>query len=142
MANIKHNLIIKSSAQHVYNMIASEDGLRSWWTTQVTAEPKEGFINHFKFGEEYFNKMKVLLLKPNEEIVWDCVDGDKEWIGTKVAFVLNEQDGQTRLSFSHLNWQDETEFFASCTYQWGRFLTTLKDVCETGKGQLFNVQAK
>ncbi len=137
MANIRHNLTIKASAEQVFYAITSEKGLRGWWTNSVTAKPEEGHINSFKFGDKYFNKMKITTLNSPIEVVWECVDGDKEWIGTNLSFEMNEKEGTTLLKFSHLNWAGETEFFGFCSHHWGRYLDSLKSLCETGNGQPF-----
>jgi len=138
MANIRHNLIINASAKKVYDAITSEQGLKGWWTNDVTAKPEEGYINHFKFSDEYFNKMKILTLNAPFEVQWECVDGDKEWVGTNLSFELNEKEEITTLRFSHLNWQNESEFFGFCSHHWGRYLDSLKSFCETGNGQPYS----
>jgi len=103
MANIRQNLTIKASVKQVYDAITLEDGLKGWWTHDASAKPQERNINHFKFGDKYFNKMKISKLNSPNGIYWECVDGDKEWIGTKLSFELEEKNGITLLKFSHLN---------------------------------------
>jgi hypothetical protein len=63
------------------------------------------------------------------------VDGADSWIGTRVVFRLDEQMNETRLHFVHGGWRTETIYMASCNYQWGVHLTSLKQYCETGQGQ-------
>lgn len=128
---------MKLLLKKVYDAITLEQGLEGWWTTDATAKPEIGHINHFKFGPEYFNKMKVLDLKPTTFVAWECVDGNREWIGTKLTFELEDRDGATFLKFSHLNWKAESEFFGFCNHHWGRYLDSLKSLCETGKGRPF-----
>lgn len=137
MANIRHNLTIEVQAKIVYDAITTQEGLLGWWTTNALAKPEVGHINHFQFGDQYFNKMKNLKLKKPDLVSWECIDGDQEWIGTKLLFELEERDNNTFLKFSHLNWADESEFFGFCSHNWGRFLDSLKSFCETGKGQPF-----
>ncbi len=137
MSNIRHNLTIAATIKEVYDAITLEKGLKGWWTNECSAKSEEGNINHFIFGEEYFNKMKILKLNSPKEIYWECLDGDKEWVGTKISFELKEKDNMTFLKFSHLGWEDESEFFGFCNHHWGRFLDSLKSLCETGKGQPF-----
>ncbi len=79
--------------------------------------------------------MKVAELNYPNHITWECVDGDKEWIGTKLTFKLEVNEGNTYLKFSHLNWAEESEFFGFCNHHWGRFLDSFKSLCETGIGQ-------
>jgi len=137
MANIRHNMTIAASATKIFDAVTREEGLKGWWTTDVDARPEEGYVNHFKFGENGFNKMKVSKLQSPNEVYWECVDGDKEWVGTKVSFELEEREDNTFLKFAHLNWAEESEFFGFCNHHWGRFLDSLKSLCETGEGQPF-----
>ncbi|NNL92129.1 MAG: SRPBCC domain-containing protein [Saprospiraceae bacterium] len=134
MANLRHNLVIKATLQEVYKAITTQEGLRGWWTIEATAKPEVGFVNHFSFSEKYFNKMKIVELNPPRFVLWKCLDGDKEWIGTDVRFELEELEGETYLKFSHLNWAHETDYYGVCNFHWGRFMESLKLLCETGQG--------
>jgi uncharacterized protein YndB with AHSA1/START domain len=137
MAQIKHLLVIDTPAEKVYRAVTKQDGLAGWWTTEVKTEPKVNENAEFKFGDVYFCKMKITNLKPNKKVEWECIDGDEEWIGTQITFALSEEDGKTTLSFAHSDWGEMTDFFASCNYNWGWYLTSLKDYCEKGKGKPF-----
>lgn len=138
MPNIRHNLTIEVPIERVYEAITSENGLKGWWTTNTMAKPELGYINHFRFGEEYFNKMKILNLIDSSLIEWECVDGDHEWVGTRLTFELELRDEKTFLKFSHLDWKEESEFFGFCSHHWGRFLDSLKAFCETGQGHPYH----
>jgi len=137
MANIRHNLIIKASIEQVYDAITSEEGLKGWWTEGATAKPVEGYVNHFRFGEEYFNRMEIIKLTAPTTITWKCVDGEKEWIDTELSFELSKRDEDILLKFSHLNWAEESDFYGLCNHHWGRYLDSLKLLCETGLGKPF-----
>ena len=82
--------------------------------------------------------MKILKLKAPVAVHWECVDGDKEWVGTNLSFELNEKEEFTTLRFSHLNWKNESEFFGFCSHHWGRYLDSLKSFCESGNGQPYS----
>jgi len=137
MANIRHHLIIKASNQVVFDAITTQEGLRAWWTNETDAKAEVGYVNHFKFGSEYFNEMKISKLNAPVMIHWDCINGPEEWIGTKLSFELENKDGDTFLRFAHMDWAAETDFYGSCNYHWGYYLESLKSLCETGKGQPF-----
>ncbi len=137
MGNIRHNFLIKSSTQNVYNAITTEKGLSSWWTNNTIAKPEIGFVNQFQFGPAHCKKIKVLELDHLNKVTWQLVEGDEQWIGTKIVFQLDEKEGNTFLKFSHINWKEETEYFGICNYHWGKFLDSLKSLCETGEGQPF-----
>ena len=137
MAAIKHLLVINSLPEHIYSAITTKEGVANWWTEQTKIGNKVGDINIFDFGERYHNEMKILNLVPNKQVTWECLEGDKEWIGTKFIFEIEEKDNRSVLKFTHNNWREETDFFASCNYHWGYYMRSLKLYCETGKGNPF-----
>jgi uncharacterized protein YndB with AHSA1/START domain len=136
MADIKHYVTIKSPAEKVYRDITEQEGLAGWWTRELKAKPEVGFIDEFHFGQkDYENiKMKVTRLDTNKRVDWVCLDGDPQWIGTNVSFELEEKDGNTGLLFTHGNWKEATLFFASCSYNWGFYMNSLRELCNKGKG--------
>lgn len=102
----------------------------------------EGGFAEFKFGDRYHNKMNIVKLIPNKIVEWECIEGDNEWIGTNFVFDLEEKDGDTILRFTHDNWKEETDFFASCNYHWGYYMQSLKQYCESGSGTPFLDKSK
>jgi hypothetical protein len=68
-----------------------------------------------------FFGMKILALQPATHVLWQVVDGLKEWIGTNV-------------SWEHQGWKEPVEFMHHCSTKWGIFLMSLKSLAETGKG--------
>jgi uncharacterized protein YndB with AHSA1/START domain len=137
MTAIKHLLVIKSSPEKIYSAITTNEGTAKWWTEQSEIGNKVGDINIFDFGDRYHNEMIILNLIPNKKVEWECLVGDKEWIGTKLIFEIEEKDKNSVLKFTHVNWREETDFFASCNYHWGYYMRSLKQFCETGKGNPF-----
>ena len=137
MAAIKHLLIIKSPAEKIYSAITSKEGIINWWTPQTEIGDKTGDKNIFDFGTRYHNEMKIINLVYNKRVEWECIEGDKGWIGTTFVFEIQEKDNVSELKFTHGNWKEETDFFASCNFQWGYYLNSLKLYCECGKGSPF-----
>jgi uncharacterized protein YndB with AHSA1/START domain len=137
MTAIKHLLVIKSSPEKIYSAITTNEGTAKWWTEQSEIGNKVGDINIFDFGDRYHNEMIIINLIPNKKVEWECLVGDKEWIGTKLIFEIEEKDKNSVLKFTHSNWREETDFFASCNYHWGYYMRSLKLFCETGKGNPF-----
>ena len=138
MPSIKHYLVIKAPGERVYNALSKTEGLCGWWTTEAKSDIHIGGIAEFIFGDHYHNKMEITNLRDNTKVEWKCIEGDKEWIGTTFLFDLEEKDGSTILRFSQNNWKEESDFFASCNYNWGYYLKSLKQYCETGEGTPFN----
>ena len=133
MADIKMKLTIKTAPGKVYNAISTQEGIASWWCKDTIAKPEIGFTNVFTFGK-IRNEFKVKDLKPGKKVDWKVVNSIDEWIGTDVTFDLEEKDGNTILRFAHSDWKAETDLYAACTYDWARFMASLKSLCETGVG--------
>lgn len=138
MCEIKLLLHIHAPKEKVYEAITTIKGLSHWWTTQTTGECKPGSIIHFRFGT-VGNDMKVLSQRACEWLLWECVDGPDDWLGTRISFQLDENGNKakTRVRFEHSGWKNANDFFAACTFTWGRFMESLRQYCQTGKGEAF-----
>ncbi|HEV7230396.1 MAG TPA: SRPBCC domain-containing protein [Bacteroidia bacterium] len=135
MPDIKHQFVIKASPAKVYEAITQIEGLKSWWTAEVTGDERQGGTVRFGFGKEFFNKMKIISMKKDLRLAWQCSDGPPEWIGTRLSFDLEtDKEKNTVVLFSHDGWKEQGSFYASCNYHWGLYLRSLKQYCETGKG--------
>jgi uncharacterized protein YndB with AHSA1/START domain len=133
MTAIRHNLVIKATPEKIYEAITTQEGLSNWWAKQTTAKPEVGFLNIFTFGS-FRNEMMVTSLTSNKKVEWKCINSIEEWIDTTVSFELEGKDGRTILRFTHSGWRALTDTFAGCNYDWARFLTSLKSLCEMGTG--------
>ena len=80
--DIVHRIGIEGSAARVYAALSTPDGLAGWWTEQVSGGPQVGGVLQFRFGNQGGSDMRVVELSPNSRVVWDCVAGAPEWIGT------------------------------------------------------------
>ncbi len=109
MPEILHQLIIDVPPSATFDAITEQKGLSSWWTTDVKAEPTVGSIAEFGFNERavVFDMRIVALDKPNF-IRWHCLAGHPGEFS----------DG----------------ILAQCSYDWARYLTSLKSYLETGTG--------
>ncbi|MDN5200899.1 SRPBCC domain-containing protein [Fulvivirgaceae bacterium BMA10] len=135
MTDIKHLVKIKASPEKVYKAITTQDGLIAWWTPQVEAAPFLGSIAKFGFGSTYYKKMKIKDLAMNKRVEWDCLEAVEEWIGTKIIFTLEKTEAGSTLRFEHNDWEGFSDMFSQCSFDWGRFLMSLKKYCETGEGK-------
>ncbi|MBC8424431.1 SRPBCC domain-containing protein [bacterium] len=135
MPDILHTFTVAAPAAQVYRALTEQAGLASWWTEQTTAENGLGARLIFDFGERYHNTMTVVDLLDAERVAWHIDEAHPEWVGTVITFDL-EADGEvTRLRFGHRDWREATDFFASCNFQWGFYMQSLKSYCETGAGR-------
>ena len=133
MADIRHKLVIKAAPEKVFKAVTTQEGLTNWWCKQTTAKPEVEFVNTFTFGNSPI-EMKVTELTPNKRVAWQSINSTDEWMNTNISFDLEEKDGRTILRFAHSDWRAATDFFDACNYDWGRFMTSLKSLCENGTG--------
>lgn len=134
MEKIEHINYIKAPIANVYEALTTQAGLSAVWTEELLVKPEVGFINEFSFGDNDLTKMKIIELSPNKRILWECVDSDPEWIGTKISFDLTEKNGTTAIVLKHFDWRELTEFYQWCNYNWAMFLLSLKSHCEDNEG--------
>jgi uncharacterized protein YndB with AHSA1/START domain len=137
MASIKHLFHINASKEKVYEAISTINGLSNWWTIKTSGDTKPGGIIQFRFGDFGGPDMKVKEVKPNELVSWECVGGPEGWIGHIFTFHLDTNDNKTRVRFEQSGWIETDDFYASCNFSWGRYMESLRQLCQTGKGVAF-----
>ncbi|MSP20616.1 MAG: hypothetical protein EXQ93_03645 [Alphaproteobacteria bacterium] len=96
--DIVHEIIVNALAETVFDALATERGLKGWWTTNTQSSgSKQGATASFGF---YNKKMTLKMLYDKAErglrLAWACVDGPDVWRGTTVAFDLAAADAGPR----------------------------------------------
>ncbi len=132
--DILHKVGIRSSSQNdVYKALTTLEGLAGWWTNDTRGESTVGGVLQFRFHAGGFD-MEVVELHPDRHVLWQVIDGPKEWIGTRISFDLKQQGDWTIVLFKHRGWKEPVEFMHHCSTKWAVFLLSLKSLLETGKG--------
>jgi uncharacterized protein YndB with AHSA1/START domain len=134
--SIKHLFHIDAPKQKVFEAISTIDGLANWWTAQTSGSTDVNGIIQFRFGE-VGPDMKVTKTLSNESTTWECVASPHGWVGHTFTILLDENDGKTRVRFSHDGWATQDDFYAICSFSWGRYMESLRQYCQTGKGEAF-----
>jgi len=129
MPDILHRVGINVPPEKVFQALTSLEGLRGWWVSDTSGDPKLGGTIDFQFC-----KMKVLAAEPGKRVLWQCVEGPEEWVGTKVQFDLVWKEGQTFILFKHADWKEPVEFMHHCSTKWATFLLSLRDLLESADG--------
>ena len=137
MHSIKHLLHINDSKEKVFEAISTIKGLSEWWTTNTKGDASPGGLIDFNFGEHEGPQMKVVEAVPNEKLTWECASRPAGWIGHVFTFQLDENEGKTRLRFSQDGWAEQDDFYASCSFSWARYMESLRQLCQTGRGEAF-----
>lgn len=138
MADMKHEIWIKSEKEDIYKAFATVEGLKSWWTTDIEHNNEEKTLKFGFYDSKYWMKFKILDTVENKKVKWKCVetdDGSSDWIGTEIEIEVDEIDGNLRVSLVHSNWNEDSRIFAMCNSTWGNLMFSLKDYVEEGEGQ-------
>jgi uncharacterized protein YndB with AHSA1/START domain len=123
-----------ASPQDVYESLSTIDGLKSWWTQDVSGDSAPGGRLEFSFGSpDRVAVMEVVSARPDDNVTWRCVGGPEEWVDTTVTFDLKVQPDETVVLFTHGGWREPVEFMSHCSTKWGYFLLGLKAGLEGGK---------
>ena len=57
--------------------------------------------------------------------------------GNTFTFPLDRNDNKTRVRFYHDGWQSQDDFYATCCFSWERYIESLRQLWQTGKGEAF-----
>lgn len=123
-----------ASLDDVYKALTTVEGLSGWWTSDTRGESKVGAVIQFRFGNNGGFDMKVLELQPGKRVLWQVVEGPKEWVGTKISFDLKQNEDWAIVVFRHADWKEPVDFMYHCSTKWAVFLLSLKALLETGEG--------
>jgi len=135
--SIKHLFHIDAKRSDVFKAISTIEGLSNWWTTDTKGDSNVGGTIQFRFATHGGPDMKVKEVKPGESVTWECLSSPHGWTGHTFSFHLDDNDGKTRVRFSHAGFNEEDDGYAICTFSWGRYMESLRQYCQTGKGEAF-----
>ena len=133
--SIKHLFHINTPIEVVFKALTTIEDLSKWWTTETSGEAHAGGIIQFRFNGSESTDMKVTEFKENEMVSWACVASPWGWKGHHFSFQLDENEGKTRVRFTHGGWEEDGDFYAGCSFSWARYMESLRQLCHTGKGE-------
>ena len=146
--DVRRTLTIDAPRAAVYRALVEPEGLRGWWSTRAEVATAEGGQTRFVWSATDYTTFRVDRLDHLAAIDWTCVDQrdsnlpePDEWVGTTIAFRLEEDEGRTRLVFVHRGLA-ELECGDMCSGGWDFFLRrSLKPLPVRSTGSLHRPQA-
>lgn len=137
MFAISHRVGIEALPERIYKALTTDEGLKQWWTNDITGAGGVGSVIKFRFnggGPDFIVKELIV----NKSVRWEhSGDVPEAWMGTEIYFQLQIDDKQTFVLFTHSNWKESTDFMAHCSTKWAVFLISLKEAVETNQGRPF-----
>ena len=135
MADVLHQVGIKTAPQEVYTALTETTGLKNWWSQHSSIEPQVGSLANVSFYNNAVTfKLRIAELIQGKKVVWAVEGGPPDWADTKIVWTLTKENGQTILHLAHQGFVSTEGNFASVNYNWGWYVTSLKFYLEKGEG--------
>jgi hypothetical protein len=137
----KTSILIDKSRDEVYNAI---NNVRGWWSENVKGNTEvTGSEFLYNYKDIHISKIRITELVPGRKVAWQVLENQfnftrdqNEWKDTKIVFDISENEGQTKLRFTHYGLTPEYECYNVCQDAWGSYIQgSLNDLITTGKGK-------
>ena len=129
---------INSPKEKVFKALTNSNELSKWYTTVVKGEFKLNEIISFEFVNFAEFKFKVIALTQNESVHLKVVESTFDnLLGHIMKYDLDENNGKTRVRFTHDGFEEMDDFYANMNYSSAKYLESLRQYCQTGKGEAF-----
>lgn len=134
------SILVNQTPAEVFMAI---NNARAWWQGEFvgnTDKLNEEFS--YKVAMVHYSKQRVVELKPNSKIVWLVTESDlsfvtqhNEWANTKLVFDISEENGKTKIVFTHVGLIPKFECYGACSGAWqGLIEKSLYSYITTGEG--------
>jgi uncharacterized protein YndB with AHSA1/START domain len=138
MADIHHEIKIRSTPDEVFRALTTTDGLKSWHTAHVEGDGSVGNVWKLEFTGRPTFLWEVTEHIPPKRVAWKCVEGPGDSGRTSASFDLSSmEDGRTLVEFVHSGWPGTHGNYRKCNTYWGILLHHLKQYVETGASSPF-----
>lgn len=148
MSTIRHEIWIDAPIEVVYGLLATPEGMSSWWDKQTVVETPEGEVWEHTPGPEHgVTRMLIVAREKNRLFQWKCISTHKSdvpasaWTDTVMSFELGDRTSsevagqawakkfpmQTVLKFSHEGWDEHSPYLPFCNTSWAAVLQQLTD---------------
>jgi len=121
----------------VHQALATQDGIRSWWSTH-TDGPTDGQLR-VSFPDRPEPFQFTVAREDDTRVDWVTGSFPPWWAGTTIQWDLSDNpDGPgTRLLFHHRGYEPDNPVIPIVTPAWAQIILRLKGYAETGRPQPF-----
>lgn len=130
----------KKSAREVFDAI---NNVRGWWSTSLEGDSQKlNDVFKYEYKTMHDSTQKLIEVVPDKKVMWKVSDSTltfvnkkDEWDGTTVLFEISEDDGSTKVVFTHRGLIPALECFEACSGGWNHYIhKSLVPLINTGKG--------
>lgn len=139
--NYTSTIFVEQSAETAFKAIKK---FGAWWSEEIegnTDKLNETFLYHYK--DVHLSKIKLIEIAPNKKLVYQVLDNEfnfvkdkSEWIATKLIFEISDENGKTKVQFTHEGLVPDYECYYVCQDAWTGYIQgSLQSLITTGKGK-------
>ena len=133
-------LVVDQSPAETFRAVQD---VRGWWSQSIegsTAALDDEFV--FEVKDVHYCRIRLSEVVPDRRIVWlvtysyiAFVKDKDEWTGSQVIFDIAENDGKTKLTFTHKGLAPQAECYDACAPAWTAYMQhSLHQLITTGHG--------
>jgi hypothetical protein len=135
--NFSYSFKTSKSPEDVFDILSDP---KKWWVGlhNESIKGKSKKLNDefsFSAGDgAHFSLQKLIESVPGEKISWQVTESNlsflrkpDEWTGTKIGFVISEENNNTNVVFTHEGLVPKIECYGGCAGAWTKYLEKLKD---------------
>ena len=137
MIPIKLLMHINSTKEKVFKALTESNELTKWYTTVVNGKFELNEIISFEFINFAKFKFKVITIIQNESVYLEIVESEFDNVGHIMKYDLDENDGKIRVRYTYEGFDEMDDSYANMNYSSAKYLESLRQYCQTGKGEAF-----
>lgn len=138
MPDIVFQVDIDADRATVARAVASEAGIRGWWTAKAEVPSAVGGVMKLGFAMAPLPFELRIEERSQERVRWSLAgDFPPHWVNTTIEWRFSDapEDVGTRVDFRHNGWASDEGAYGVSAYTWGKLMTSLKAYAETGTGE-------
>src|SRR5690606_18550952 len=127
LSSFSTSFLTEKSPESAFQAISD---FREWWSEEIegpTNKLEETFYYHYK--DIHLCKLKLTESVKNKRLVYEVLDNHfsftkdpREWKGTRFLFEISEEDGKTKVTFTHEGLTPEHECYDICQESWENYI--------------------
>lgn len=133
MITLFHHVSIHARQSNLFAALSTIAGLKGWYAHKIRGKVVEGGEFFAASAKDEAFSWKVLEIRPDTVIRWECLSGPNDAAGTTVTFtIFPSSDADTCIECQHAGHEDPGWTTPAWDATWAIWLSHLKTFAETG----------
>jgi hypothetical protein len=137
--NFTRTFTVTQTPEEVF---AAINNVRGWWSQEIEGDTdKPGALFAYRYRDVHRCTLKIVEFNSGKKVVWHVLSNyfsfthdATEWTDTKVRFDISRKGDKTDVQFTHEGLVPESECYEACSEGWGMYVSSLRSLISTGKG--------